>query len=130
MTTDKWRWKNFKKEELDCRHCSAHIIVPEFLDRLQRLRDDYGRQMKITSGYRCSQYNLQISSTGLTGPHTTGRAVDICVAKKDAYDLLHLALLHGFTGIGIKQTGPYDKRFIHLDDISDRTIRPTVWTYP
>ena len=124
-----WRWPNFSTEELKCKHCGAHILVPEFMDRLQSLRKDYGKPMKISSAYRCSKHNADVSTTGLTGPHTTGRAVDVICTNKDAYDLLHLALLHGFTGIGIKQSGAKNTRFLHLDDIPDRMIRPTVWNY-
>ena len=124
-----WRWQNFTKEELSCHHCGALIIVPAFMDRLQALRKDYGKPIKITSGYRCSAHNKAVSDTGLTGPHTTGRAVDIQISGRDAYDLLHLALLHGFKGIGISQKGDHGKRFLHLDDIPDTIKRPAIWSY-
>ena len=124
-----WRWKNFSVDELKCRHCGAFILVPEFMDRLQALRDDYGKAMKISSGYRCSLHNSRVSSTGLTGPHTTGRAVDILVVGKDAHKLLSLALKHGFTGIGVQQKGAHGARFLHLDDIPDTLSRPAVWSY-
>lgn len=125
-----WRWPNFSIDELKCKHCGEEKIIPEFMDRLQRLRKDYGKPMKITSGYRCPAHNSAVSKTGLDGPHTSGRAVDIQVFGKEAYDLLHLAMLHGFTGIGISQKGPMDKRFIHLDDIPDKNTRPRIWSYP
>ena len=124
-----WRWKNFSSEELKCKHCGEEKIIPEFMDRLQALRKDYGKPMKISSGYRCPIHNRNVSKTGDDGPHTTGRAVDILCHGKEAYDLLHLALLHGFTGIGINQKGLKASRFIHIDDIPDRTIRPTVFSY-
>lgn len=124
-----WRWPNFSKDELKCKCCGAHVIVEEFLDRLQKLRLDFGKPIKISSGYRCSKHNNEVSDTGLTGVHTTGRAVDIMIDRKNAYDLLHLALLYGFTGVGIKQHGPTETRFLHLDDCPDRMIRPTIWSY-
>lgn len=124
-----WRWPNFSIEEFQCKHCGAHILVPEFMDRLQALRTDFKKPMKITSGYRCSNYNSDISETGLTGPHTTGRAVDIQVSGKDAYELMRLALVHGFRGIGVSQRGPQNTRFLHLDDVPDTIIRPMVWSY-
>jgi zinc D-Ala-D-Ala carboxypeptidase len=127
--TEVWRWKFFKREELACKCCKAHITVPESLDRLERLRVDFGKPMKVSSAYRCSKHNADVSTTGLDGPHTTGRAYDIIVSGKDAYDLVHLATLHGFTGIGINQRGDVDKRFIHIDDIKDRTTRPRIWSY-
>ena len=37
----------------------------------------------------------------------------------------------GMTGIGIKQHGPHNKRFIHLDNLDNSTHpRPTIWSYP
>ncbi len=128
-TTD-WRWPNFSIDELKCHHCGAHILVPEFMDLLQAVRTEYGKPMKITSGYRCSAHNAAVSSTGLAGPHTTGQAVDISCSGADAYKLVSLALKHGFTGIGVSQKGPHDKRFIHLDTLKlPNYPRPNVWTY-
>ncbi len=124
-----WRWNNFTADEFKCRHCGAHIIIPEFMDKLQAVRTEYGKPMKITSGYRCSQHNSAVSDTGLTGPHTTGRAVDIQVSGKDALRLLVLAVKHGFTGIGVKQHGLFGARFLHLDDLPDDTTRPSIWSY-
>lgn len=124
-----WRWKYFSIDELKCKHCGALIVVPEFLDRLEKLREAYGKPLKVSSGYRCSQHNNAVSKTGLTGPHTTGRAVDLLAFGKDAIELVRLATSLGFTGIGISQKGDKASRFVHLDDIQDRSIRPTIWSY-
>ena len=56
----------------------------------------------VSSGYRCPEYNDQVSSSGLTGPHTTGRAVDV-VCSGDALKIMELAIKHGMTGIGVSQ---------------------------
>lgn len=98
----------------------------DFMDDLQELRQLFGRPMPVTSGYRCSEYNTKVSSTGPNGPHTTGRAVDIGLGGSAAYDLLKLALGRGFTGIGVNQKGT--GRFIHLDKLTDGP-RPNVWSY-
>src|SRR3990167_95285 len=124
-----WRWKNFSEDEIACKHCHAKIIVPEFLDRLQALRDEYSRPMKITSWYRCSKHNAAVSSTGLDGPHTSGCAVDIACNGRNAFDLVHLATKYGFTGIGINQKGPKDRRFIHIDTLRDIIGFPRIWSY-
>jgi|SRR3990167_3118164 len=124
-----WRWKNFNENEIKCSHCGASIIVPEFLDKLQTLREEYCRPMKISSWYRCSKHNNNISTTGLTGPHTSGCAVDILCYGRNAFDLVHLAIKHGFTGIGINQKGSVDKRFIHLDTLRDGMGFPRIWSY-
>jgi len=97
-----------------------------FLEKLQLIRDEYGKPMKISSAYRCSKHNSNISKSGEDGPHTTGRAVDITVAGEDAYHLLKIVLKHNMTGVGIK-----GKSFIHIDDLpkSEKRHRPVIWTY-
>jgi uncharacterized protein YcbK (DUF882 family) len=100
-----------------------------FVDELDDLRHRLGFGLRITSGYRCPAYNAKVSSTGLAGPHTTGRAVDIWVDRTRAYEVLQTALIMKFTGVGIQQKGP--SRFIHLDNLPNAPgqIRPTVWSY-
>ena len=121
---DNDRWPNFKASEFVCKGSGSLNMDPDYLDKLQALRTAYGRPMVISSGYRSPEYNNRISSTGKTGPHTTGKACDIVVAGVDAYDLLQIAFLMGFGGIGSNQTGPWSKRFIHLDTLGKRH-----WTY-
>jgi len=97
-----------------------------FLQYLDALRHKCGFPFIISSGYRSPEYNARVSSTGLTGPHTSGKAADVSVSRENAYRVLENAFELGcFTGIGINQKG--EGRFIHLDTIQ----RPhsTVWTY-
>ena len=121
------RWPNFSKSEFDCRCCGMADMDPAFLDKLQAIRDQLG-PMTITSGYRCSQYNARISSTGNFGPHTTGMAADISCSGPKAHKLIRLAMEHDITGIGVKQSGPWEGRFIHLDIIGGGK-RPWIWSY-
>lgn len=95
------------------------------MDKVESLRVKLGFPFVVTSAARCPEYNAKVSSTGLSGPHTTGRAIDIGVRGKDALKLIHGALEAGFTGIGVNQKGL--SRFIHIDDLSEG--RPTVWSY-
>lgn len=126
--------KHFDIAEFNCRGigCCGNISKMDaaFLEKLDRLRHLYGKPLVVTSGYRCPQHNVRVSSTGETGPHTTGHAADLRVDRRDAYRLLSVALGLGFTGIGIKQQGV--ARFIHVDDLPDAPgqPRPTLWSYP
>jgi len=124
-----WPWPNFTPEEMACRGSGELLVVPVFMERLQRLRAAFGRPMPVTSGYRTPAHNARVSSTGTDGPHTTGRAVDIAVSGSDAFELVRLALACGFTGIGVRQRGAWNGRFIHLDDIESPGIRPRIWSY-
>lgn len=126
-----WPWSNFTPQEMACRGTGRLMIDREFMDRLQVLRDLLGFPLPVTSGYRTPDYNAQASTTGRTGPHTTGRAADITIYGEHGFMLLTRIKMLGFTGIGSKQHGPHALRFIHLDDLPDGDCpRPTIWTYP
>ena len=122
-------YPNFTEAEMRCRGTGRCDMDPNFMARLQALRTEYGRPMAVTSGFRAPEYNVRVSESGTSGPHTTGRAVDIAVRGADALDLIVLAVKHGFTGIGVKQDGM--GRFVHLDDLPEipGRPRPTIWSY-
>jgi uncharacterized protein YcbK (DUF882 family) len=131
-----WPWKYFTPEELAQKGGGSRmgqysiLIVPSFMDKLEALRKACDFPFVINSGYRSPVYNDQISSTGLNGVHTKGRAVDINLYGERALQVIEKARQHGFTGIGISQAGPWHSRFIHLDDLSpDEGQRPWIWAY-
>jgi len=117
----------FYREEFACKHCGKNYIQPDFLDKLNRLGEKLKFPVVVTSGYRCSEHNQKVSTTGPNGPHTTGRAVDLAVRGVEALEVLEAALTSGeFAGFGIQQKGTV--RFIHLDDIIGDN-RPMIWSY-
>lgn len=122
-------WRYFRVDEFACKHCRQNLIDHQFVTELDDLRHHLGFALPITSGYRCPEHNARVSSTGLTGPHTTGRAADIAVSHGRAYDLLQAAMMMKFTGIGVQQKGSV--RFIHLDNLPNghSQPRPTIWSY-
>lgn len=124
----RWDWKNFSKEELMCKcGCGKMKICVTSLNRLQILRDTINKPMQVTSAYRCPEYNSIVSSTGLTGPHTTGRAFDIGVFGGRASTIVSLADPAGFHRVGVNQKGEQSYRFIHLDDIP--SLPSWIWSY-
>lgn len=125
-------WPHFSRKELECHcGCGQMEIDPAFMQSLESLRTAFGKPMRITSGFRCSTYNAQISTTGFIGPHVTGKAVDVGISGQDAHTLLAFAIHHNFQGLGISQRGPHNKRFLHLDLIenSPGRPRPRIWSY-
>lgn len=116
-------YRNFNAAEFACQETGEHGIEKELLDRLQRMRDLYGKPMIVTSGYRSPRHSIEARKEK-PGPHTTGLAVDIRCDGPDCYQLMKLAFTLGFTGIGVSQKagGP---RFLHLD-LCDRK---SVWSY-
>lgn len=117
----------FTKEELRCKcGCDQELIDKEFLELLDDLRGIVGKPFIITSGYRCSEYNKDVSSTGSNGPHTLGRAVDIKADSKLKFEIVEKAIRHfDCFRFGIA------KNFIHIDDLSeeDGFSSNVIWTY-
>ena len=124
--------EHFTREELACKcGCDRMEIPGQFLQDLERFRQDAGFSFVISSGYRCPKHNAEVSSTGSNGPHTKA-AVDIRVFGKQALTLMALALDSGiWTGIGVNQKGQQGQRFIHVDQLGNEPgqPRPWVWTY-
>lgn len=131
MSEPDWtQFPNFSRHEFECHcgKCGLAVMNDEFVHELQEMRTKLGFAFKITSGFRCSEHNNAVSHTGLMGPHTTGRAVDIAVAHGEALALVREALERGFERIGLNQKGPGVQRFIHLDR-SKVHPTPAIWTY-
>lgn len=124
-----WEWPNFSPGEFKCRHCGKLVIAHDFVDRLQKIRSRLGKPLVVSSGYRCPEYNAQVSKTGRNGPHTTGHASDILIYGDEFLRLLVAARDFGMTGFGIAQTGPWASRFLHLDDLPEAPGQPRPWAW-
>ena len=120
---------NFPDHELVCKCGCGMLPAQDFMDKVQRLRDIAKFPMSVSSAARCPKHNAKVSGTGLTGQHTTGRAIDLAVSHALAHAVVGIALQMGFSGIGVQQKG--SGRFIHLDDLMNGPgcPRPTVWSY-
>lgn len=121
-------WEFFdpaKDTKLACSHCGAMLMDEFFMRLLDEIRRDAGFPFHVTSGYRCPIHNDAVSSTGLSGPHTTGRAVDIAANNSAMRKrIIEVALKHKIPRIGIA------KSFIHLDNLLANDGFPEgVWPY-
>lgn len=121
--------KHFNDDELRCRcGCGAAKMAEPFIFKLDQLREMLkGPKPRIMVAYRCSKHPHEATPT----PHQLGLAVKIGAHGIDAMRLQAFAYALGFTGIGVMQHGPIEKRFIHLDMASSErnAPRPDVWTY-
>ena len=129
MITDKeqWNeeWQNFTPDEVKCSHCGELKIDEELMDLIQEARENLG-PLRITSAFRCSEHNNNISSTGPNGPHTTGKAIDIAVKNSQQRKELIDYFATKVSGLGIA------KSFIHIDLLTDEDgfdARPNSWIY-
>lgn len=123
-------WKYFTERELQCRGSGECNMDEGFMEKLILLREDFGKPLVVTSGYRSKDYNISINGSQ-NSAHLYGRAVDVLINGTEAYRLVKMALDRGFTGLGVSQKGAMQGRFIHLDDMpsSDKHTRPLIWSY-
>ena len=118
------KYPNFNESEFRCRHTGQCHMQPAFMARLQALRTEYGRPMQVTSGYRHWTHPVEARKGHTTGEHTKGACADIaCADGRTRFELVRLALKHGFTRIGIAKT------FVHLGIGGPGLPEPVIWEY-
>ena len=79
-----------------------------FLSRIDELRSNYGKPIKINSSYRSPAYNKSIGGS-IGSKHMQGIAIDIsCINSTDRAKLVWAALDLGLT-VGVGAT------FVHID---------------
>lgn len=113
---------NFRSEEFECPCCGKAHMEERFLELLQQLRTILNKPMKINSGYRCENHNLNVGGRR-TSQHLIGNAIDCSTVgwtSSEFYFLIKEAQRLGFKGIGIA------KSYVHLDA---RESRPKMWVY-
>jgi zinc D-Ala-D-Ala carboxypeptidase len=128
--------KHFSRDELKCSFAPDAPVLMDvyFIEKLEELREEWGRPMRLSSAYRTEdnprerskplKYDHLGNPLPKGGMHARGRACDVLVAGADAVELLRLAVKY-FNGIGINQKGEWNQRFIHLDDRTN----PAMWSY-
>lgn len=119
IVTDWSAFKSFSKEEFDCQETGENQMHVAFMERLQLLRERYGKLMVITSGYRSPKHSIEARKRE-PGTHAQGIAADIAIKPQDRYRFIKLAYELGFTGIGV------DDHFVHLDI---RKSNFAIWSY-
>ena len=115
---------------LSCPCCGVQGMDDEFMEEIDHLRHISQIPFIVTSGYRCPDYNNRIAKSGKSGPHTTGKAIDISLYGNKAWIVLSNALEMGFSGVGVYQSGDFKGRFLHLDQVenSGKIKRPNLWS--
>lgn len=108
---------NFRVEEFACKDGSDEILIDfELVALLQRIRDHFGKSVKVNSGYRTKEHNAKVGGSA-TSYHLKGQAADIIVSGVDPLTVgLYAAELLGEKG-GIEIGDGY----CHID------VRPTRW---
>lgn len=125
LTPARWgEYPNFPKHEFDCRHTGLNDMKHEFMTVLQAIRTEYGKPMKITSGYRHPTHPTEAKKGHTTGEHTRGMCADIaCSDGSSRFELVSLALKHGIPRIGIA------RNFVHLGLGGPGLPSNVIWDY-
>ena len=112
--------KYFTVDEFNCQYTGENQMDPEFMEKVDKLREHCGFPFVITSGYRSPDHPLEATKE-IPGTHAQGIAADIKITSSaHRYSIIKAALEHGFTGLGVAGD------FIHLDT---RGSVPVIWTY-
>jgi len=83
--------KNFNLKEFMCPCCGCVKIDPELVIRLQMMRNELGKPIRISSGYRCKEHNKKVGGAG-SSQHLKGTAADICSPGVPIGDIYNLSL--------------------------------------
>lgn len=124
MTTIEYPY--FGRAELTCRcGCGDFHMDDRFMEQVIAIRETLKFPFRVTSAKRCPTYNSEVSSTGLFGPHTTGRALDISASSRQRFLIMKQAMDLGMSRFGI------GKNFIHIDDLKeeDGFDVNVIWSY-
>lgn len=119
----------FRPWEFESPDTHEALMDEGFMNKLMLLRTTCGFKFHISSGYRTPEHNRKVGG-GAYSAHREGKAADIIC--KDPYELVRQAMHFGFSGIGVKQHGEWDERFIHLDTaeaLKGKRHRPALWSY-
>ncbi len=103
--------KNFKVKEFACTDGTDPIFIDsELVEVLQKIRDHFGKSVKINSAYRTPSKNKAVGGTAYS-QHLYGRAADIQVSLQTPKKVAAYAekLMPKKGGIGIY------KNFVHID---------------
>ena len=106
--------EHFSKKEFDCQcGCDAGPINRVLVEKLEQVRLEFGRGMRINSGIRCLPHNRKIGSKD-TSSHIKCLAADVgCTSMEDRHKLLSIFLKY-FKRVGVH------KLFIHVDVDPDK----------
>lgn len=117
---------NSKEFECKCKVCDEQIVSEVLLEKLEQVRERYGKPISVTSGYRCPDHNKTIG--GKPGSsHMSGLAVDISpsIITLDDLDSLYEICYNIFDNIGDGRA----KKFIHVDVREPKNNGKRHWIY-
>lgn len=108
--------ENFDASEFACHGngcCSTVLIDEQLVDYVQKIRNHFGKPVKISSGYRCPKHNKSVNGA-TASRHAKGMAADIVIDGVAPAEVAKYAESIGIKGIGLYETAK-DGYFVHID---------------
>ena len=102
--------ENFNLKEFECPCCHTVLLNPLLVTKLQKLRDEWGLPLIITSGYRCELHNREVGGVKQS-LHKVGQAADVRVPASEQERFRDLALSCGFS----RAISYGNRHFIHIE---------------
>lgn len=102
---------SFVSTEFDCRGngcCKQTKVDEKLIGYLQKIRNHFGKSVRINSGYRCEYHNKKVGGSS-NSQHIKGRAADIVVSGIRPIEVAKYAESIGMKGIGLYPS------FVHVD---------------
>jgi len=104
--------KYFKPEEFECHcGCGEKDVNPKLVELLNRIRESFGKPIKIVSGHRCEKHNKECGGREHS-QHLLGNAADIQVEGITAVEVQEYLMKHYDSDC--RGLGRY-KSFTHID---------------
>jgi uncharacterized protein YcbK (DUF882 family) len=120
--------KNFNSSEFQCpcSKCTDQFIDQKLIDKLQQVRDTYGKALKVNSGYRCPEHNAAVGGK-IGSAHMSGLAADIApvLMTLDELDDVYEICYNVFDNIGDGR----NKKFVHVDVREPKKTGKRLWIY-
>lgn len=96
--------KYFSASELKCRcrrkECDALPFDKNFLEILDKIREEYAKPLIVTSASRCGFWNDRVNGSPKS-QHLLSKAIDLLVENNDIKRFLEICKNNGIKGIGI-----------------------------
>jgi hypothetical protein len=121
---------NFKVKDFACKckeNCDVIKIDTALVERLEKIRDKYGVDVKIVSGFRCEKHNKEVGGSS-GSQHKEGKAADIAVGNylhKEG-PVTYLDIRKYALTIGLS----YENKVCHLHLDTRNINKPTVVNAP
>lgn len=120
------QFPNFKVSEFACKDGSDVILInPYLIEVLEKIRNHFGKNIRINSGYRTPSYNSGLRSksknVAKTSQHMFGNAADITISGVTPKEIYNFVNSFHEGGLGLY------RNFVHVDVRDTVGLKKSRW---